>query len=133
MGIWTTPPGNGWLDLNFDLNWESALNQEQPRTDRTLRLAANINWRMTERMLVNALISATGTGNTTGTNRNRNAEFDLQWSYRFAIEKSKTRRLQGQFFLRYANRYASSFDRLFGFNNLTRFQTLNGGLSFTFF
>ncbi|MEW6125727.1 MAG: hypothetical protein AB1757_01580 [Acidobacteriota bacterium] len=126
-------PSLGRVDLTFDLNFERATNVEANRTDRTLRLTSAINWRVTNSLTFTANISGSGAGDLAQTSRNRNAEFDLQMAYRFISEKSRYRKVQGQFFIRYANRYASAFDRVFGFNNLTKIETLNTGLSFTFF
>jgi hypothetical protein len=126
-------PTFGRIDVTFDLGFERAKNFESNRTDRTLRLTSNINWRLTASSTFTANISASGAGDLLETSQNRNAEFDLQWAYRFVTEKSRYRKVQGQFFIRYANRYASLSDRIFGVNNLTKLQTLNTGLSFTFF
>ncbi len=126
-------PTLGRVDVTLDLNFERAKNLESNRTDRTLRLTSNINWRMTNNATFTANISGTGAGDLLQTSRNRNAEFDLQLAYRFISEKSRYRKVQGQFFIRYANRYASLSDRLFGVSNLTKLQTLNTGLSLAFF
>lgn len=121
------------LDMNFELNAESANNREQNRTDRNYRLGSNINWRMTERAALALTVSTIFAGDVARTTRSRNAEFDLQWSYRFMLERSRFRKVQGQFFVKYANRYARSLDNLFGLSNLTKLQTFNIGLNFTFF
>ena len=121
------------LDLNLEVNAENALNKEMSRTDQRLRLGSTINWRMTQKMIVVATSSFTGAGATGGVARNRNVELDLQWSYRWAMEKSRFKKVQGQFFIRYANRYARSRDSLFQLDNLLKLQTLNLGLNFTFF
>jgi hypothetical protein len=121
------------IDLNFDLNIERADNKESRRVDRLLRLAPSINWRMSSKATLSASLSATLADDAAGTSRNRNAESDLQWSYRFAFEKDRLRKVQSQFFVRYANRYARVVDRVFDSNNLTKLQTFNAGLSFTFF
>lgn len=128
----------GWnptstFDLSFDLNFESAFNREATRIDRTLRVGTIINWRMTPHATLAAIFSATAAGDTQATSRNRSAEIDLQWAYRFASEKSRYRRWQTNFFIRYANRYSSSRDFVFNFDNLTKTQTINLGLNFTFF
>jgi hypothetical protein len=121
------------IELNLELSLESAKNFETLRTDRANRTGAGVNWRMNSRMNIAANVSTLFAGDVAETSRNRNAEFDLQWSYRFAVEKSRYRKAQGQFFIRYANRYTRALDDVFGFNNLTRLQTFNFGLSFTFF
>jgi len=121
------------FDLNFDLNIESARNFEMSRTDRTYRAGINTNWRMTRNITVNAIVSNTLAGDIARTTRNRNTEFDLQWSYRFVVGEDRWRKVQAQFFVRYADRYARARDFLFGLDNLTRLRTFNGGLNFVFF
>jgi hypothetical protein len=121
------------FDLNFDLNVESAKNFEMRRTDRTLRAGINANWRMTPRMTLNTTVSNTLAGDLARTARRRNTEFDLQWSYQFTRGETGWRKVRGQFFIRYADRYASARDSVFGLNNLTRLMTLNSGINFVFF
>jgi hypothetical protein len=121
------------FDLNFDLNIESAKNFETRRMDRTLRAGINANWRVTPHMTLNATVSNTLAGDLARTNRNRNTEFDLQWSYKFTRGETGWRKAQGQFFIRYADRYARTRDFVFGLNNQTRLMTLNSGLNFVFF
>ena len=129
VGINTSPK----LDLNVELNAENALNKETNRTDRVLRVGPSVNWRVTANLALALTLSGTAAGDAAGTSRNRNADVDVMWSYRFAIERNRNRRVQGNLFLRYARRYTSSIDTIFGYNNLTRLNTLNTGLSFTFF
>jgi hypothetical protein len=121
------------FDLNFDLNVESAKNFEARRTDRTLRAGAGTNWRMTPKTTLNATVSNTLIGDIARTTRNRNTEFDLQWSYSFGFGETGWKKMKGQFFIRYADRYARARDFLFGLDNQTRLQTLNTGLNFVFF
>src|SRR5499426_2889159 len=122
------------FDLNFDLNVESAKNFETARIDRTLRAGINTNWRMTPRMTINVIASNTLAGDLgRRITRNRSTEFDLQWSYQFTHGETGWRKVKGQFFIRYADRYARTRDLLFGLNNLTRLKTLNGGINFVFF
>ncbi len=121
------------LDVNLELSADNARNIESARTDRLLRLATGINWRVTQRNLVAANLATSFAGDVARTVRNRNAEFDLQWSYQFTLGKERFKKLQGQSFIRFANRYANSRDNIFQLNNLTKAQTLNIGLSFTFF
>lgn len=121
------------FDLNFDLNLESAANFEMSRTDRTLRAGINTNWHVTPRMTLNAIVSNTLAGDLARTTRNRNTEFDLQWSYQFTRGETGWRKMRGQFFIRYADRYARTRDFAFGLDNLTRLKTLNSGINFVFF
>lgn len=121
------------FDLNFDLNVESAKNFEAGRIDRTLRAGVNTNWRMTPRMTINVTASNTMAGDLARITRSRSTEFDLQWSYQFTRGETVWQKVQGQFFIRYADRYARTRDFMFGLDNLTRLKTLNGGINFVFF
>ena len=124
---------NQKITVNVDVGWDSALNKEQKRTDHTFRLAPNVSWAISKSMSLTAAVSATRLANIAQTSKNSNREADIQWSYRFAAEKSKYRKVQAQMFLRYSNRYANARDTIFGISNLTRFQSINAGLNFTFF
>jgi len=121
------------FDLNLELNAESANNFEVNRTDRLWRLGPNFNWRMTPKAALALTVSSAFAGDVARTNRSRNAEFDLQWSYQFGYGENGWKKWRGNYFIRYANRYTRTFDQVFGLNNLTRLQTLNTGLNITFF
>jgi len=122
------------FDLNFDLNVESAKGFETARVDRTLRAGINTNWRMTPRMTINVIASNTLAGDLARRiTRSRSTEFDVQWSYQFTHGEAGWRKVKGQFFIRYADRYARTRDLIFGLDNLTRLKTLNGGINFVFF
>lgn len=130
------------LDLNLNLSREnlnsrdSNANKDKERNDKAFRFGISANWRTTKSSAFAASLSntlANSAGDLSLTSSRRNTEFDLQWSYRFVLEKSRLKKFQAQFFIRYANRYARSLDHLFGVNSLAKTQTLNAGLSFTFF
>lgn len=122
------------LDLNFDMNAERASDFDRNAITTTLRFGTGINWRMTNTMVWAINTSTTGAGDRADTNDRRDIDFDIQYSWRFlATEKNRWQKVQGQFFIRYANRYASARDRLFGFDNLTKFQVFNAGLNLVFF
>lgn len=122
------------LDLSFDVNAERSSNFEQNSINSTLRFGTSLTWRMTSKMVWAMNVSTTGAGDRANTSQRRDADFDIQYSWQFlTTEKSRWKKVQGQFFIRYANRYASASDRLFGFNTFTKLQTFNGGLNFTFF
>ncbi len=136
------------FDISFDLGVERALNREanankdSRRDARTLRIGLFANWRPTGRMTVTANLSDTGmrsVGDLTLASSNRNAQFDLQWSWRFlgkeeADQPAKFRpRLKGQFYVRFGRRRARLRDELQKLDQFNRTNTLNTGLSFTFF
>jgi hypothetical protein len=122
------------FDLNFDLNIEDAKNFETARIDRTLRAGLNTNWRLTPRMTLNVSASNTLAGDLARRfTKDRSVEFDAQWSYQFTHGETSWRKVKGQFFIRYADRYARTLDLTFGLDTLTRLKTLNGGINFVFF
>lgn len=125
----------GSLDLDFDLGRESQRNFEQPRTDKTFRFGARTAWRtpFLKNSAFSAGLSTTLAGDTENFNDSRNAEFDVQWSYKFSFGKEKFKKMETQFFIRYANRYGDTLDRVFTVTNFNKTQSFNAGLSFNIF
>lgn len=122
------------LDLNFDIGAERASSFQQDTINNTFRVGTNMTWRMTSTMAWALNASTTGAGDRANTSRRRDADLDVQYTWRFLnTEKDRWRKMQGQFFIRYANRYGSTRDLLFGFNTLNKLQTFNAGINFTFF
>lgn len=124
---------NQRFDVNFDLSFERANSLETGRLDQTRRGGISFNFQTTKKSTLAATISTIFAGDAANLSHSRNADLDLQWSLRFGVEKSQYRKVQGQFFVRYANRYARATDNLFLFHNITKTQTASAGLSFTFF
>jgi len=124
---------NSKVNLNVDLSAESSANRETGRIDRTFRLGPGITWQLTQQISLTANLSNTIAGDAANTSRSRNTEFDASWTYRFGAGKEGMKKVAGQFFLRYANRFSHSFDRLFVTDSLRKNQTLTANLSFTFF
>jgi len=122
------------LDLNFDIGAERASSFQQDTINNTLRVGTSITWRMTPSMAWALNASTTAAGDRANTSHRRDADFDVQYTWRFLnTEKNRWRKMQGQFFIRYANRYGATRNLLFGFNTLNKLQTFNAGLNFTFF
>ncbi len=133
LGLSLTPA----LDVNFEVNNEQANNFEFRRTDRTLRYAVNTDWRMTPRTAFALNLSTIGAGDLARTSSSRAIEGDAQLSYRLDGEHPVWQRLfanrvQAQFFIRYANRFARTRDLLFVVNSLNKVRTLNTGMNLTF-
>src|SRR5262245_25357834 len=129
----------GWnplttLELNLELNFEDANNREQGGADRTLRFGGAANWQASKRQTFNLTLSTSGAGDLARTTRNFNNEIDLQWSYRLTREnENRFKKVQANYFLRYANRFAHARNFVENINNLTKLQTFNTGLNFIFF
>jgi len=133
LGLNLTPA----LDVNFDVNNEQANNFEFQRADRTLRYAVNANWRITPRATFALNLSTIGAGDLARTSSSRTIEGDAQLSYRMDAEHPVGRtlfanRMQAQFFIRYANRFARARDLLFLVTSLNKVWTLNTGMNLTF-
>ncbi|PWT95588.1 MAG: hypothetical protein C5B55_01090, partial [Blastocatellia bacterium] len=125
-------PINNRLSLNVDLSTESAHNIETGRIDRNTRLGPGITWQVTKRLGVAANLANTIAHDEANTSRSRNTEFDSQLTYR--LERGEgLKKFSAQIFLRYANHYSHSIERLFFVNNLGKLQTLTANFSLTFF
>jgi hypothetical protein len=123
------------LGLDFELSQERLKNFEQPRIDRTFRFGTRATWEtpFLKNSMLSANVSTTLAGDTRNFNDSRNVEFDAQWAYRFSFGKKKFKKLDTQFFVRYANRYGDTIDRLFFINSFNKTQTFNAGLTFNIF
>src|SRR5688572_8503000 len=121
------------FEVNFDLSLEGANSLETGRLDQTRRAGFSFNWQTTKKSTLAATVSTIFAGDAANISRSRNADLDLQWSMRFGVGKGEYRKVQGQFFVRYANRYARATDNLFLLHNITKIQTANAGVTFTFF
>ncbi|MGI9065869.1 MAG: hypothetical protein ACR2HX_05620, partial [Pyrinomonadaceae bacterium] len=122
------------FNINVDLSSERATSLETAQVDKNFRAGVNFSIQTTKKSALAATISSAFGGDNGNRRSSRNADLDVQWSMRFSIyEKERWKKVQGQFFARYANRYASARDNIFFFNNLTKIQTVSTGLSFTFF
>jgi hypothetical protein len=130
------------LDLNFELSREnlqsldSNANKDKERNDHTLRYGGGLNWRITQySALVLNVFDTVGSSRSdlSLSSMQRNLGYDAQWSHSFAREQGRLSKVKAQFYIRYADQSARSLDFLFGINSLTRSQTLNTGLNFTFF
>jgi hypothetical protein len=121
------------LNFNLDLSRESSANKETGRIDRTYRLGPGVTWQLTKHIGVTANLANTIAGDAARTSHSRNTEFDAAWTYRFEHGKEGLRKFSGQFFIRYANHYAHSLERLLLSDTLRRNQTLTANLGITFF
>lgn len=82
-------------------------------------------------------LSTIGAGDLARTSSSRTIEGDAQLSYRLDGEhpgwqRLFSNRLQAQFFIRYANRFARTRDLLFVINSINKVWTLNTGVNLTF-
>lgn len=121
------------LNLNFDLNRDSASDLESAKLLRTWRVGTTATWNIGKHITWTAGVSNTIAGDRAQTNGSRNTEFDTQFSYRVGIDRGELKKVQTQMFIRYADRYARSHDLVFGTTNLTRVKIFNAGLNITIF
>jgi hypothetical protein len=123
------------LNISFELTRETQRAFEQPRIDRTLRVGTQATWQtpFLKNSTLSGNISTTIAGDAEGLNKKRNAEFDVQWAYRFVFGKEKFKKLEAQFFIRYGNRYGDAFDRIAVIRSFTKTQGFNAGITFNVF
>jgi hypothetical protein len=121
------------LNLTFDLTREAADDLENAKLNGTWRIATTATWNVNKHITWTANVANTIAGDSARTNNSRNTEFDTQFSYRIGIDRGEIKKVQTQLFIRFADRYARQHDIPNGFTNLTRLQTVNGGLNITFF
>ncbi len=124
---------NQRVDLSVDINSERASNKENLRTDQIWRFGFNANLQVTKNNSLSATLSTLNAFDLGQISDNFTNEFNVQWSWRFLAGKTQFRKVQGQFFIRYASFFARAIDRNVDINNLTKSQTLNAGMNFTFF
>jgi hypothetical protein len=121
------------LNLNIDLSEESSANKETGRIDRTYRLGPGVTWQLTKHMGLSANLANTIAGDAANTSHSRNTEFDASWTYRFQRGKEGLKKVSGQFFIRYANHYSHTLERVFVSDTLRKNQTLTANVGITFF
>lgn len=123
------------LGLDFELSRERQKSFEQLRTDRTFRLGTRAVWQIPfiKNSVFSGGFSFTLAGDTANLSDARNGELDAQWAYNFSFGEKKFKKLSGQFFIRYANRYGDTIDRQFFLNSINKAQTFNAGINFNIF
>ncbi len=124
---------NQRIDLNFDVNSERARNAENKRSDQTWRFGFNANLQVTKNTTFSATLSTLNAFDLGQISDNFTNEFNVQWSWKFLAGQKQFKKFSGQFFVRYANFFVRTIDRGFDTNNLTKSNTLNAGINFTFF
>ncbi len=124
---------NQRVDLNFDLSSERARNTENNRTDQTWRFGFNTTFQVTKNNTLSATLSTLNAFDLGQISDNFTNEINVQWTWKFLAGQKQFKKFSGQFFVRYANFFVRTIDRSFDTNNLTKLQTLNAGINFTFF
>lgn len=121
------------LDLTFELSSERSHNFETGARYHIYRSTFGASAQTTTRSTLSLTLGTTFEGDVGDANESRNIDLDAQWSAGFSKQKDRYRKIDVQFFIRYARRYAHSIDNVFFLENLTRLQTFNTGLRITFF
>lgn len=123
------------LGFDFDFAKERQKSFELQKIDRTFRLGTRATWQnaLFKNSILSGGFSFTLAGDTGNLSDTRNGEFDAQWAYNFSLGEKKFKKMSGQFFVRYANRYGDSIDRQFFFNSINKSQAFNFGLTFNLF
>ena len=123
------------VNLNFDLSQEQQKSFESLRIDRQFRFGSNLTWQnaFLKNLTFSSNLSMNLAGDRANTNDKRNVEFDMQWAYKFSFGKEKFKKIEAQFFVRYANRYGESRDHVLFLYAFNKFQGFNAGLTFNLF
>lgn len=123
------------LSFGIELSRERQRAFEQPRIDQMFRLGAQTTWQTSflKNSTFSLNVSSAVAGDIENRGDTRNAEFDVQWAYRFGLGKKKFKKVEAQFFIRYANRYGDAIDRIAISRSFTKTQALNAGLTFNIF
>jgi len=121
------------LNLSFEVSRDSATDLEGAKLLRTWRVGTTASWNVNKNMTWTGGISNTIAGDRAQTSGSRNTEFETQFAYSVQVSRGDFKKVQGQIFVRYADRYARSHDLSFGTTSLTRVRIVNAGLNITFF
>ena len=116
------------------MSFDSAVNRQQVRTDRTRRFALYGDWRSVGGLGVNGSLSTTGVSDDGDTSEGRDTELSLQASWQFGLARgTRTTPSSARLFIRYAHFFSRFEDRLFDFVSDRENWTINVGLTVSLF
>jgi hypothetical protein len=122
------------LDLNVDISFDNVNNRGERVIDRKVTLSPSVTWRMGKKSTFVSNFSTALASDEAKTKRDRNANFDLQWTYQFAFfQNDRFRKMQGQFFIRYADTYVRNRNFVLPLDDLQTTRIFSLGLSFNIF
>lgn len=130
-GVTLGTPIAAVLDVSLDLTSERSHNFETDARYQIWRGTAGFRLQTSARSSLAVSLGTTLEGDVAKANESRNLDVDAQWSAGFSRESRP--KVDAQFFVRYAQRYARSFDNVFFSESMRKLQTMNTGLKLSFF
>jgi hypothetical protein len=121
------------LSLGVDLTSSRARNEEQDRTDRTLRLGVTADWQATEMLSLATRWSIMDAEDDSRLRESGSSDLSLQAAQRLDRWRIAGFSLPGQVYVRFGRQSSRSLDREFAFDETRRNWALNTGLSLTAF
>lgn len=121
------------LTFNVGFTFDSQRNFELDQVNQTKNLTFGANWQPFKGATFSGNFSQALTGDKSRTNRNRNINYDVQFSYNFGVEKSRFRKFGTQMFVRFADTFARQRDFVNDLNNRTQTRIMTAGMTFNFF
>ena len=121
------------LDVIVDLSSERARNHATEARYEILRGTLAVTIKTSRRSVLALSGGTTSEGDVAGSSRSRNLDADAQWSTGFGAKEPGRLGLEGQLFIRYALRTASSYDTVFLLDSENQVQSVNGGVRITLF
>ena len=121
------------LGFTVGLNFDSQRNFETSQINNTKTLTFGGNWQPFKGAALASSFSQTLAGDRARTVRNRNINYDVQFSYSFNVEKSKFRKFGTQMFVRFADTFARNRDFPNNLNARTETRIATAGMTFNFF
>ena len=116
-----------------DLSSERARNHATEARYEILRGTLAVTIKTSRRSVLALSGGTTSEGDVAGSCRSRNLDADAQWSTGFGAKEPGRLGLEGQLFIRYALRTASSYDTVFLLDSENQVQSVNGGVRITLF
>lgn len=121
------------LNFNVGFNFDSQRDFGANQTNQTKTLTFGTNWRPFKNATFAGNFSQALAGDLARTNRNRNINYDLQFSYTFNLEKSRFKKFGMQAFVRFADTFARRRDFPNDLNERTQTKIITAGVTFNVF
>jgi hypothetical protein len=120
------------MDLTLTLDRERATNVEFRQVNHTTRGGLTVNWRMTTRSTVNAILNRTAIRDATA-GPNDVTDVNLQYSYAFSLPAAGAAKPRLQLFARWTWQSSNALDLILGAVNDRRNWALSTGATLTLF
>lgn len=121
------------LSFTTGLTFETSKDLGQSTTNRTKSLNFGVNWTPFKGATLTSDLSQTLAGDAARTIANRGVNYNAQFSYTFAREKSRFDKFGAQIFVRFADTYSRNSDFLAISTARTRTKIVTTGITFNIF